>query len=266
MPRNIWSLNLKHIGVIKPDSLVKVLNWFGVPLIFLYVFSMFVYPWLGYSRNWNYVQSVWSEWQSLNVGMLALLSSMVAFNISRYNANKQRERDFEASRAFLPEALSEISSYLKKSVNPLLEALNKAKISTTKEPLESAIPNLPESYKDIFSKCISLADPDVGEQLANILRKLQLHNSRIKSLQDEFHENSSMMVMPQNIVSLLYNLAEIRALVNATFEFARNTGPINSGKLSLENFRTAYMNLGIPIEIIDDLLEFTKRTISSNDK
>lgn len=73
---------------------------------------MFIYPWLNLGWSWGLVEDVWDRWQGLNVGMLAFISSVTAFNIGRYNAEKQREREFMASKAFLPDALSGLTSYL----------------------------------------------------------------------------------------------------------------------------------------------------------
>ncbi|MEW8626991.1 MAG: hypothetical protein AB2551_14655 [Candidatus Thiodiazotropha sp.] len=90
---------------------MSVINWIGVPFAFLYFISMFIIPLVDNALNWGGIQNVWDRWQSLNVGMLAFISSITAFNISRFNANKQRERDFLAAKAFLPDALSELIDY-----------------------------------------------------------------------------------------------------------------------------------------------------------
>ena len=103
---------MKHLGIVEPDTLVTLLNWIGVPIVALYVSSMFIYPWFALEWRWSSVEDVWDRWQSLNVGMLALISSITAFNIGRYNAEKQRKREFMASKAFLPDALSNLASYL----------------------------------------------------------------------------------------------------------------------------------------------------------
>lgn len=256
---------LKHIGILKPNTLVSVLNWEGIPLILIYIFSMLVYPWFCSSCDWKQVQSVWSHWQSLNVGMLAFLSSLIAFNISRFNAKNQRERDFVAARAFLPEALSELTTYLRSCSSVFSEAWTRAKARETKSPLQAQVPSLPEAYKSIFSRCISFAEPDVGEHLAYILMRLQIHDSRLRGLTEGFSEGSSTMVMPQNIISHMYCLAQLQALVNKTFGFARGLDEFNSSRLTLEEFRTAYINLDIQPEEYENLIGFTERAVERND-
>lgn len=69
-----------------------------------------IYRFLDDSWDVKQVQSIWHHWQALNVGMLAFMSSLVTFYISKFNANNQRERNFVAARAFLPEALSELTT------------------------------------------------------------------------------------------------------------------------------------------------------------
>ena len=96
---------MKHIGILKPDTLVSLLNGIGVPATIIYFSCMLLYPWIDGNFYWSHVQDIWDRWQSLNVGVLAFISSIIAFNISRFNANKQREREFTAAKAFLPMTL-----------------------------------------------------------------------------------------------------------------------------------------------------------------
>lgn len=255
---------MKHIGIAKPDTLVSILNWVGVPLIGIYLICMFLYPWIFGHGNWGHVQGVWHSWQSLNVGMLAFLSSVIAFNISRFNANKQRERNFIAARAFLPDALSELTEYFKSSSSLLTEAWQKVRKKSTKTPLQTQVPNLPEGYKEIFSRCIEFAEPDVGEHLAYILMRLQVHRSRINDLSNSFKEDSTVMVLPQNIITYLYRLSELQALINKIFGFARGLEAFDGSDLVWEDYRNAYANLDIWTDEFDDLVGFTQRAIERN--
>jgi hypothetical protein len=80
---------MKYFRILKPDALVNLLNFVGLLAASLYAFCMLIWPWIAGCGDWGYVQNVWNRWQSLNVGMLAFISSITAFNISRYNAEKQ---------------------------------------------------------------------------------------------------------------------------------------------------------------------------------
>ena len=90
---------------------IRIINWIGALILGIYLYSMVIFPLFEGNFSWKYLQSVWHSWQGLNVGILAFVSSVIALNISRYNANKQRERNFIAARAFLPEAFSELTKY-----------------------------------------------------------------------------------------------------------------------------------------------------------
>jgi hypothetical protein len=253
---------LKHIGIVKADTLISIVNWMAIPLFVIYVICMIIAPWIKGRGDWVYVQDVWDRWQSLNVGALALISSMVAFNISRYNENKKRERDFIAARAFLPEALSELTTYFKSSGSLYTEAWENAKAGRYKTPLQAPIPSLPTGYKETFSRCISLAEPDVGERLAYMLMRLQVQHSRLQELANSFKEDSKMMVVSQNIITYLYRLAELLALTYCIFPFARGSEEFNSRDLVFDDFQNAYGNLDIWVDEFDDLAGFTQRAIA----
>ena len=257
---------MKHIGIVKADTLVRILNWVGIPLIGVYLICMIFAPWITAGGDWGYVQSVWDRWQSLNVGMIAFISSVVAFSISRFNENKQRERNFIAARAFLPEALSELTTYFKSSGSLLKEAWQRAKDKSgiDKTPLLEPMPDQPAGYKETFSRCIEFAEPDVGKRLAYMLMRLQIHHSRLKELESSFREDGRIFISPQNIISYLYCLSELQALANRLFEFARGFEEFDGRGLVWEDFRTAYGNLGIWVEDFDDLAGFTQRAIKRN--
>jgi len=255
---------LKHIGIVKADTLIQIINWVGMPLIGVYLICMIIAPWIAAGGDWGYVQSVWDRWQSLNVGILAFIASIVAFNISRFNENKQRERNFIAARAFLPEALSELTGYFKSSASLLTEAWQRAKDKADggKTPLHAPTPALPAGYKETFSRCIELAEPDVGEHLAYMLLRLQVHHSRLQELANSFREDGRMIIVPQNIISYLYRLSELQALTNRIFPFARGLEEFDSSDLVWEDFRNAYGNLDIWVDEFDDLAGFTHRAIA----
>lgn len=256
-----------RLGLIKADSLIRILNWVGTPAVGLYFFSMVIYPWFSGGGGWSNVQKVWMDWQALNVGILAFISSLVAFNISNHHANQQREREFLAARSFLPEALSELTSYFKQSANLLTEAWTRAKDDSDrcKTPLEAPVPKLPENYKEIFSRCIALAEPEVAGYLSYVLMRLQVHHARVVDLNESFQPESNMLIIKENIRSYLYRLGELQALVGRLFNYSRGIEKFDDSPLSWDDFKNAYGNLDLWIEEIDDLKGFTKRAIVRGD-
>lgn len=254
---------MKHFDLSKPKTVTGLIKFIGLPGAALYVFSMLFWPFISSGLNWGYVQDVWDRWQSLNVGMLAFASSITAFSISRYNAEKQRQRDFLASKAFLPEALSELTSYFKESA--VVYKAYWASERGTRPVVRS--PELPSGYKAVFAECIRHAEPRVGDYLSQILVGLQVHDARLRDLVQEPRDEVYFNTDRANLITYFYRLAELQALVNKLFEFARNLEQFDDVPLAWGDFSTAYANLKIRINEIRitehvNLEDFTKRAIA----
>lgn len=256
---------LKNINInINVDAWIYILNRIGFPLVGVYFFSMFMYPFIG--GNWTHAQSVWHDWQSLNVGVLAFVSSLIAFNISRYNANKQRDREFIAERALLPQALSELSEHLKQCAELLSEVWSiKHDLSAYRSlTVQSKKPELDPALQKVFSNCIRHGEPHVAEHLAKVLMHLQVSESRILGLQKILNTNVALGSNLENIQSYMFGLAQIQALINETFEFARGEGEFSQVNVGIDELTTAYLNLDIRMETIDNLLSYTKKRLARN--
>lgn len=257
---------MKRHELLKSDALVNLLNFVGLPAAVLYVFCMLVWPWVSVNGDWGYVQSVWNRWQSLNVGMLAFVSSITAFNISRYNAEKQRQREFLASKAFLPAALSELVEYFQASARVFKLGWESDRGSRP----NFVVPNLPREYRTVFAECIRHADPKVGDYLSRILVWLQVHDTRLRSYVEQHSDEEWISPERHNLITYFYRLGELQALVNKLFEFARNMSEFDATPLDWEDFRNAYGNLDIWVnEIrIDERMNlegFTRRALERND-
>ncbi|MEW8058544.1 MAG: hypothetical protein AB2787_03655 [Candidatus Thiodiazotropha endolucinida] len=237
---------LLHLGILKPDTWVKVLNVVGIPTAIVYFTCMFVFPFIDGQGDWDYVQNVWDRWQSINVGMLAFISSITAFNISKYNENKQRERNFLAAKAFLPTALSELCSYFKSCARILTSAWEGD--SNRSRPVYT-IPTLPDNYREVFSQSIRYAETDVGNYLTRILVWLQVYDSRLINFIHLNDESEWKNADKRNIIIYLCRLAELQVLVNKLFQFARNMEYFDSTDLKWEDFNTAFKELNIDHQI-----------------
>jgi hypothetical protein len=247
------------------EFLINKKHWFLPTIIILvlltYVYSMFINPL--FHGGWNGALKVWSSWQSLNAGFLAFASSIIAFSIARYRAEKQRKREFVAAKAFLPEALGELDAYFKQSALLYAEAYRRAsnKKDGCKTPLIYPLPILPKHYRAVFRSCIHSATPDVGEHLAEILSLLQVHIARLTSEHNEFNPDSHMKKIPYNIMCHIYCLGELQALVNKTFSFARCEEDLDCSPLTRDELVTAFHNIRIETDEIVDLLKFTTRIL-----
>lgn len=220
---------------------------------------MLIYPWFYGSFQWSYVHSVWLTWQSLNVGIIAFASSLIAFNISKFNAERQRERDFIAERALLPQALSDLCSYINKTVPGIIEAGSRAKLPNheRKKPLNADLALKPTSPIEVFQSCIRVAEPSIGEYLALILNELQVHSSRIESMHHSFDQKSKAFHGHRDTISYLYSAGLLRARLNILFDFARGNSSFNTNRLTIHEVKMAYQLLDIYPEMIDGLWDFT---------
>jgi len=250
---------LLKITDVNADTWISILSKLGIPLVLVYVYFMFIAPF--FKGDWNYVLNVWHNWQSLNVGILAFISSLIAFNISRYNSDKQRQREFIASRAFLPNALSLLSDYTKQSAELLKESWNIKNDwnGSSTITLQSNLPKVDSSINKVFAECIRHGSPEVAENLATILVKLQVNDSRLTSL----FEGNIRHLNHQNLRVYMYCLGEIKALVDSLFTFARGREKFIVPELSLSALHTAYLNLEIHEEFVEGLSELTEKMLSN---
>lgn len=62
--------------------------------LFFYIYGMFIDP-LIVRCDWVYLQSVWDRWQSFNVGILALISSVLVSKATKYHSEQVRERQLK---------------------------------------------------------------------------------------------------------------------------------------------------------------------------
>lgn len=261
---------MHQAGIFRSSTLVRVVNISGWPLLVVYVYSMFIHPWCGPEWNWERVQNVWDRWQTLNAGALAFLASLIAFNISRFNENQQREREFIASKAFLPSTLSGLMEYLSESAGAYKFLWDKP------EPLEAAVasPALPPDYREVFSNCIRHADPVVGAYLSNILVQLQVHEARMRRACSPPPGARTRIHGRHLLISYLYRLGELHALIANLFRFARGEEPFNARALEWADFENAYGILEIDPEDIStagsddkyELIEVDHTDASTADK
>lgn len=225
----------------------------------VYLSAMVVAPVYQGNWDWVYIQNVWDRWQGLNVGMLAFIASIIALNISRYKAEQERKRNFIAAKAFLPEALSELTGYCNESMAVFAEVYSRSTDNTT---LEISIPELPEGYRTVFQDCIRTAEPDVGDFLvdilAYILMRLQVHHSRMQALAQKGVIRPSAK---DNIISYLYCIAEIQAKINRTFNYARGLEDFDRSPLVWEDYRNALSLGGINPKDYEGLQGFIERKI-----
>lgn len=251
--KSIFYLSIKWLDIV---------NYLGIVLFGIYFSCMFVYP-FWFEGNWWYAQRVWNSWQPLNASMLAFFSAIIAINITKNNERKkrrreqkQRERNFEAAKAFLPHVLSELIVYTKSCAALLKESIFLVNNNSEKGNLNLQLPILPTSYQEIFKDCIKNAEPKVAKNLAYLLNKLQIQNSRITGLYESFADKNSIRIKFKDNLTILghiYDLCEIYALFYKAFEFARGISQFPEKDLVIGDFCNALFNLEITEVNYEDL-------------
>ncbi len=239
------------------STVINGLNILGVPLLVVYFVCMVVYPF--FQGNWAHVHSVWHSWQTVNMGVLALLSSLIAFNISRYRVEEQRKRELIAATSFLSQALSDLSSYLTDCADILSQGRDATKDNKTAEGefFQGEITPLNSSVKQVFSECIRHGDADLSKHLANILSKVQINSSRIRDLSIKTSQNSNIIISRRTIKYRLFDVAELQALVNAIFHLLE-IRKVVLAKIGLKEFTDAYHNLNLDSQMIEEMRDFTR--------
>ena len=240
-----------RFGLFKPKFYVGLLNYVGVPSIIIYFVFMCVVPW--FYGDWDYVHGVWLDWQTLNTGVLAFLSSITAFNISSVAVEKQRQRDFVASRALLPQKLDDLCQYLNESATSLQGAYYHSK--NRSEMSEIAVPKLSDAHFETFQECIRHATPEVGDYLAKVLNMLQVHGARLESVCKKPQTNR------RYYNTLFFGLAELKVSVDDLFPLARGEEDNISGRVDKESISRALHILGIYYENTENLESYVNERV-----
>ncbi|EGR0744086.1 hypothetical protein ACPF4H_003617 [Vibrio cholerae] len=245
---------MSWLGAIKSELYIGALKLLGFLFLITYIPFMFIVPW--FNGGWDYVHGVWHSWQSLNVGVLAFLASVIALYVSRYQSIEQRKREFEGAKAFLPYALSELCKYLTSSAMVLVSVFPQ-RSGRRDIKLDLECPLLPIEQFEVFKDCIKFAEVDVAKYLAKILNLLQVHHSRLEAICEANHLNE-----PYGR-SCIYSVAETQALINNLYDFARSDAEFKNKELDWEDIRVSYRNLGVIFENINKLEEYSQKRLEN---
>ncbi len=236
------------------DRVVRWLPSGGLVVGVVYFCSMVIWPWIEAGGDWHQVQRVWNRWQGFNVGMLALISSLIFFSVSRSDEKHKRARAFNAYKALMPSIFSDLCDYFKECGDYLQKTWDQSLDS------DARIPSLPD-YEDVFQKCIENGDSDVGAALAEILADLQVHHARFSS----FGKQKRNTLKP-NMISYAFSLGKLQVQINTLFPYFRNQKDLTATPLKYTDFQSAYRTLGIKSEEFTlnneyDLESFTARWV-----
>ncbi|MBB6481537.1 hypothetical protein [Spirochaeta isovalerica] len=214
-------------------------------LITIHIISMYIAPWFIGGFSWLYVQDVWDRWQGIIVGAFASITSYFIFLITRKHEDEKKKKALRSARSLLPKSLSYIYAYCRDCAPILSEVWYAISLSSDRPHrrlgTESKLPDFPIDHEHIFNKCIEYEDDEViSNHLISILIKLQINHSRISELTKA---DDSIIEIPHYILSVIYGLLELLAMINKTFEYARFRSNLISSKIEKTEIYTALANL-----------------------
>lgn len=171
--------------------------------------------------NWI---DVLKEWQSLAGGLLAIAGGafvvLQTAEMRRQEANRMKRRH-AAARAVMPLALSALCEYAKVCAKTLYQIQRHADEGGI--PTSSHYPDFPSLPVDIvsrFADVIESSNARTADSFAQILRDVQVHSSRLRSLTSDLASSSSG-VTTHNIDHNIVDSIELYARAETLFDYAR---------------------------------------------
>jgi hypothetical protein len=173
------------------------------------------------------------KWQTLITGLLALLAAIPTIillhkqiNVSERHERTRRKTTEAASRAVLPLTLSTIIDYAEQSSNTLHTLYQNREGEVIPERVRAIdIPIVPESAIDSLQSMIEAStNPEIAKVIAKIIGKIQIQNSRIRSVihqEQAIRPDHIMLVTAKNIEGYVIDSAIIRTLAESLFAYAR---------------------------------------------
>lgn len=237
-----------------------------IALAITYFISMFIYPWIDTSFDWVRVQQIWSHWQTLNAGILALVASIIALTTTSYQNEKQRERDLIAEKIFLTESLNELTDYYKSSANILLRYFpDYSPIPSFSIDEIDSIPATPLKYRDSFARCIKLSPPTTAKALSFIILWIPIHECRLDGQLKKYTPGNLSSIEEINIINTLYNLGILMSITNKLYGFCRYNDESILPEISEEDIHQAFYVLSIDVDNINELNKYIQHKLPTFD-
>lgn len=210
----------------------KIAPW-GLMIAFLF------FPWIAvlipmckslHKKGWSWQVFTGLEyrWQTLIVGAITVQTALVGgcfiyLQIRRDNRAEReaQRRRFEAEIAALPMILSDLIDFLEKCARSAADLLEEVqKCPPTRPPRRS--PQLPSILIQQIKTLIERGDNELTRISQRLLRLLQIHGSRMRSLSQSHGFPGYSPPVKQEILNVLSDTAELHAIVEKLFPFARD--------------------------------------------
>ncbi|MFB2729457.1 hypothetical protein ACE02H_18475 [Shewanella mangrovisoli] len=196
--------------------------WFGGVVIIPYAYMMFLKPWIDGRGDWQYVQAVWMDWQSLNTGVFALIASFTALYVTSYRQRQEDEKNKRLAKALLVNIAENVYEFCLLNASILLNARESGDedkgYSTDQyaskasrellEDLRFSLKHLDDKNTDLLSDLIS--------QITNATFKInQLYRP------NKYAKKSLAKTWPEDIDHAFKELGYLLTIVDKLFQFVR---------------------------------------------
>lgn len=200
---------------------------------------MFFLPALRSGLDWTYLQNVWDRWQALNVGLLALVSSIYFYRGSQQVSESARASKFIAAKSLALHKLPYVIKFLQNSVLKLSE-FNNGSIYLEKDGVSFEQLDLSSLHDCIvYSK-----DASTQNHFSFLISELQVFNSRLELYTDEGFQKKLLLDRLSH-ENMMFKAATIKSLIDQSFNFCRENNSSLSDEVTYDEIENACRALDI---------------------
>lgn len=188
-------------------------------------------------QAWDFVgDAVWlrdlTQWQALVAGLMALAAALIGavfihrqIRLTERHERERWRRNKEAARAALSLTLSALGEYIDQCAAGLKKLLDQCAGETLDRDTVD-LPDFPPVPMDVAAALqgmVLAGEAGESKPFSAILMKLQVFSSRIRSTRASLADPAkrSSLVLKGNIEDYILGAAEIRAMADALFPYAR---------------------------------------------
>lgn len=218
-------------------------NWIFSLFLLIYLFSMFIYP-LCINFSFSYLMDTWFKWQSFNVGVLALASSVVFYLGVKKREDTHRKSHYLANAPIITHEFVLINNYLRESIKWLNEQWDFIESDVEQDVPNIVKPKIMESYLGNFRNCMLYANNEERDYLYSLLSKMQMLKSRIDEIESNIAEAKINKAKPK-VIACLYNSVEVYSHILTNINHFRQLKVFNSNVFDIEVFKQAIRELNV---------------------
>jgi hypothetical protein len=230
----------------------------GYSVFALYFIIIWIIPIFAYCFDWDQIIKFWIDWQTLTAAMIAFFASIVIYHATQIKEEKQRQRNFIAVSAFLPDAFSKIIAFCDESLNTYKNVLDEMLEETTKnkQDLKRDIPTFPIDTFKTIKESMSFAPDDFSSYLARILVLIQIFEARMEGnfQYSSNNKNYIAIVSRSTILSEIFLACRIKAMISNIFKYVRNEGDFKDVDPDFSDLMRSFRTAGLVED--NELTEF----------